>query len=427
MYKQNSEKVKDVYIAAKERYRQLGIDTDLVLKELDKIPVSINCWQGDDLAGFEKNADKVTSGGIMSTGNYPGRAKNGEELRSDLEKAMTLIPGSHKVNLHAIYAETEGEVLDRLELETKHFQKWIDWAKGNNICLDFNPSVFAHDKASSGFTLSSDDSEIRQYWIEHVKRSREIAEYIGKEQGSVCVNNLWIPDGSKDVTVSKYKHRMHLKNSLDEIYSKIADPKYLLDSVESKLFGLGSESFVTGSLEFYLSYVMENKDISLCLDMGHFHPTESVADKISSVLTFKDNLLLHVSRPVRWDSDHVVTFNDELIMLMNEVKRAAAFNKTYFAVDFFDGSINRITAWVVGVRNTLKALLFALLEPTELMLEAEMSGNLGNRLALLEECKTLPFGAVWDKYCIEKGVPISTSWISEVMKYEKEILSKRGV
>ncbi len=419
-----TDNINSAYGWAKERYAILGVDTDKALDELNSIPVSINCWQGDDVAGFEGLTEGVSDGGILSTGSYPGRAANGDELRQDIDMALKLIPGAHKLNLHAMYAETDGAKVDRDELQLCHFSRWIEYAKSRGIGLDFNPTFFSHEKSKSGFTLASEDKEIRRFWIEHGKRSREIAAGMGEELKRVCVNNIWIPDGSKDMTLNRYKHRMILKDSLDEIFAQKIDSEYLVDAVECKLFGIGSESYVTGSHEFYLSYVM-GKDISLCLDMGHFHPTESIADKISSVLTFKNDLLLHVSRPVRWDSDHVVSFNDDLQAVALEVKRAGAMHRTYFAVDFFDGSINRISAWVIGVRNTIKALLFALLEPAALISEAERSQDLGTRLALFEEAKTLPFAAVWDKYCLDKKVPIGADWIEETKAYETNVLRKR--
>jgi L-rhamnose isomerase len=419
-----SDNIVNAYGLAKERYAKLGVDTDKALEELSSIPVSINCWQGDDVAGFEGLTEGVSDGGILATGSYPGRATNGDELRQDIDMALGLIPGSHKLNLHAMYAETDGSIVERDKLQLYHFSRWIEYAKNKGIGLDFNPTFFSHEKSKNGFTLASEDHEIRRFWIEHGKRSREIAAGMGEELGRVCVNNIWIPDGSKDMTLNRYKHRMILKDSLDEIFAQKIDSKYLVDAVECKLFGIGSESYVTGSHEFYLSYVM-GKDISLCLDMGHFHPTESIADKISSVLTFKNDLLLHVSRPVRWDSDHVVSFNDDLQAVALEVKRAGAMNKTYFAVDFFDGSINRISAWVIGMRNTIKALLFALLEPAAIISDAERSGDLGTRLALFEESKTLPFGAVWDKYCLDKKVPVGADWIEETKAYERNVLRKR--
>lgn len=420
----NEKKIGEMYEAAKETYAGFGINTDEVLKLLDGVPVSINCWQGDDVHGFENEAGGLSDGGILSTGGYPGRARDANELRADVDMAMSLIPGPQRINLHAMYAETDGKKVERDELETKHFSNWIDWAKTKGIGIDFNPSFFSHDKAKSGFTLSSTDKAIRDFWIRHAKVTRHIAADIGRELDDTCVNNLWIPDGCKDVTVGRYMHRTLLKDSLDEIYDEKLDEKYVIDFVECKLFGIGSESYVVGSHEFYMGYAMKN-DVSICLDMGHFHPTEGIADKISAVLLFKDKLLLHVSRPVRWDSDHVVTFSDELIALMSEVNRFNAFERIFFAVDFFDGSINRTAAWIIGMRNTKKAILYSMLEPLELLRRYEADGDLGMRLALIEESKSLPFGAVWDMYCIQKGVPAGASWMDEVKKYEKEVLGKR--
>ena len=420
----NEKKIGEMYEAAKETYAGFGINTDEVLKSLDGVPVSINCWQGDDVHGFENEAGGLSDGGILSTGGYPGRARDANELRADVDMAMSLIPGPQRINLHAMYAETDGKKVERDELETKHFSNWIDWAKTKGIGIDFNPSFFSHDKAKSGFTLSSTDKAIRDFWIRHAKVTRHIAADIGRELDDTCVNNLWIPDGCKDVTVGRYMHRTLLKDSLDEIYDEKLDEKYVIDFVECKLFGIGSESYVVGSHEFYMGYAMKN-DVSICLDMGHFHPTEGIADKISAVLLFKDKLLLHVSRPVRWDSDHVVTFSDELIALMSEVNRFNAFERIFFAVDFFDGSINRTAAWIIGMRNTKKAILYSMLEPLELLRRYEADGDLGMRLALIEESKSLPFGAVWDMYCIQKGVPAGASWMDEVKKYEKEVLGKR--
>ncbi|SNX53409.1 L-rhamnose isomerase [Thermoanaerobacterium sp. RBIITD] len=425
MYRVDEDKVYSAYDHAKEMYAEFGVNTDEILKEMDKIHISIHCWQGDDVIGFEEGVNGLTGGGIVATGNWPGRARNGAELREDIEMALSLIPGKHRVNLHAIYAETDGEFVDRDQISIEHFKKWIDWAKEKGIGLDFNPTFFSHQKANSGYTLSSKDDKIRKFWINHGKRSREIANAIGKELNNQCVNNIWIPDGSKDLPANRIEHRKLLKESLDEIFAVKYEKSNMLDSVESKLFGIGSESYVVGSHEFYLGYALKN-NIMLCLDMGHFHPTESVADKISSILTFSDNLLIHVSRGVRWDSDHVVILNDELLSLAKEIKRCNAYDKVYIALDFFDASINRIAAWVVGARATLKAILISLLEPTHLLVEQENKGNLGNRLALMEEFKALPFYAVWNKYCMDKNVPIGTSWINLVDEYENKVLKHRN-
>lgn len=424
MFKSDTGKVDQVYQLAKEKYAEFGIDTDSILKKLDNISISIHCWQGDDIEGFEAKEAGLSGGGIMATGNYPGRARNGEELRGDLDMALSLIPGKHRVNIHSIHAETDGKVIDRDELTVEHFRKWIDWAKKKDIALDFNPSFFAHPKANSGYTLASKDEEIRSFWVRHGKKCREIAAQIGKELGSPCVNNIWIPDGSKDIPATRWDYRQILKKSLDEVLEVKYDKKYLVDAVESKLFGIGSESYVVGSHEFYMGYSLLN-NVMLCMDMGHFHVTESVADKISSVLTYSDELLLHVSRGVRWDSDHVVILNDDIIALMQEVKRCSAYGKVHFALDFFDASINRISAWVTGTRAALKSILISLLEPTDYLTKEEDEGRLGNRLALMEEFKTLPFGAVWDKYCSMHNSGVGAEWLSSVADYEEKVLSKR--
>ena len=411
------------YEMAREAYASFGVDTDKVLRDMDNVSISVHCWQGDDVKGFETDISGL-SGGIMATGNYPGRARNGDELRQDMEFALGLIPGKHRVNLHAIYAETDGRHVERDQISAEHFRKWIDWAKRMGIGLDFNPTFFSHPMADSGFTLSSRDEKVRNFWVRHAKKCREIANTIGKELGTPCVNNLWIPDGSKDLPANRMEYRRILKDSLDEIYETRYSKSNMLDSVESKLFGIGSESYVVGSHEFYMGYAMKN-DVMLCLDAGHFHPTESIADKISSILTFADELLLHLSRGVRWDSDHVVTLNDDLLAVAHEIKRCDAFGRVHIALDFFDASINRIEAWVTGTRAALKAILIAMLEPTQLLLDEEKNGKLGNRLALMEEFKSLPFAAVWDKYCLDKGVPVSTEWIDKVNEYEENVLLKR--
>jgi len=419
-----NEKVNKAYEYARNVYNAYGINTDDILEKMKGIRISLHCWQGDDVTGFETLSEGLSGGGIMATGNYHGRARNGDELRQDIEKAMDLIPGKHKINLHAMYAETGNTYVERDKLEVSHFSKWVDWAKSKGIGIDFNPTFFAHKMADSGFTLSSRDKAIREFWIEHGKRCRKIAAEIGKELGIPCVNNVWIPDGSKDFTVSRLEHRLILKDALDEVFSEKYDRNYLLDAVESKLFGIGSETYVVGSHEFYMSYAL-TRDVMICLDAGHFHPTESIADKISSILSFNKSLLLHVSRGVRWDSDHVVVLNDETLAIAQEIKRSNAFDKVYIALDFFDASINRITAWVVGTRSVLKSILISLLEPTELLLKEELAGNLGNRLALMEELKTLPFGAVWDKYCMDNNVPVGAAWLNDVKEYEEKVLSKR--
>gem|GEM_PF-6266 len=422
----NKNAIKKSYELAKAAYAQFGIDTDAVMAELTEIPLSLHCWQGDDVNGFEVKEEAVAGGGIMATGNYPGRATTPEQLRKDLEMALSLLPGKNKVNLHASYAETDGAVVDRDKLEFAHFKKWVEWAKRLGIGLDFNPTLFAHPMANSGYTLSSLDENIRQYWVEHCKRSRAIAAEIGKALKQPCVNNIWIPDGEKDAPATRLEHRLALKKSLDEIFAVKYDPKYLVDAVESKVFGIGSESYVTGSHEFYLSYAVKHNLIPT-FDTGHFHPTEQVADKLSALIAMDSKILLHVSRGVRWDSDHVVLYNDEVNAIMTEIKRADAFDKIYIALDYFDASINRIDAWVIGARASRKAMLSALLEPTDLLKKAEAQGNLGRRLALGEEFKALPMSAVWDMVCLENNIPVGSDWIDTSEKYEQETLLKRAL
>ncbi|AZK47660.1 L-rhamnose isomerase [Paenibacillus lentus] len=410
------------YAEAKKLYAKHGIQTDKVLEKLSRIKVSLHCWQGDDVQGFLRK-DKALSGGIAVTGNYPGRAETPEQLRQDMEKALSLIPGSHKVNLHAIYADTEEDVdLDRLE--PRHFSNWVDWAKEQGIGLDFNPTLFSHPKAEDGFTLSHPDEDIRQFWIRHCRSSRRIAEYFGKELGQPCVTNHWIPDGYKDTPVDRLSPRIRLKESLDEIFKDEISEAYNIDAVESKLFGIGSESYVVGSHEFYLGYTV-SRGKAVCLDAGHFHPTEVISSKISSVLMFTNRLLLHVSRPVRWDSDHVVTMDDELMEIARELVRGNLLDRTHIGLDFFDGSINHVAAWVIGTRNTIKALLRAMLEPVDSLRKLEEKRDFTSRLALVEEFKSYPFGAVWDYYCQIQGVPVREQWLDEVKKYEQDILLKR--
>ncbi len=423
MEKTNETWVKQAYEGARARYAVLGVDTDVAIAEMGKQAISLHCWQGDDVRGFEIDAGG-TSGGILSTGSYPGAARNGDELRADYEKAFSLIPGKQRVNLHAIYAETDGAVIPRDQLKTEHFRKWIDWAKKLGVGVDFNPSFFSHPMAASGFTISSPDDEVRAFWMRHLAACRAIAADIGRELGSPCVMNIWFPDGMKDQPADRLGYRQRMKHALDLVLATKYDRKYLIDALESKLFGIGVESYTVGSHEFVLGYGLKN-NLTVCYDMGHFHLTESVADKLSATLLYADDMLLHVSRPVRWDSDHVVTLNDDLLALAQEVKRCDAFDRVYMALDFFDGSINRIMAWVTGTRAALKALLIARLEPTFLLLEAEAKGDYGRRLALLEEYKSLPFAAVWDQFCLEAGVPIGTDWVDEAGTYEQEVLSKR--
>ena len=408
------------YELARESYAAIGVNTDEVLKKIAEIPVSLHCWQGDDVTGFENKLG--ATGGIQTTGNYPGKANTPDELRQDLEKALSLLPGKFKVNLHAIYGETEGAV-SREKLEPKHFENWVSWAKKNNLGLDYNGTFFSHKMAEDGFTLSHSDDEVREFWIEHAIGSRKIGEYFGKELGTPCVTNLWIPDGYKDVPIDRYSPRVRLKNSLDKVFSEKIDKKYNLDAVESKLFGIGSESYVVGSNEFYMGYASTN-DTLLCLDAGHFHPTEVISNKISAAFCYMDEILLHVSRPVRWDSDHVVILDDELMEIAHELVRNNFVSKTHIGLDFFDASINRIAAWVIGTRNMLKALTIALLEPTEMLKAAELSKDYTTRLACLEELKAMPWGAVWDYYCHINNVP-ANNWLKEVKAYENSVLKLR--
>ena len=410
------------YEEAKERYAALGSDTEEAMKRLASIKISMHCWQGDDVKGFLFR-DRDLSGGIQATGNYPGAARTPDELRADMDKAFSLIPGKHKVNLHSTYADTE-ESIDLDAIEPRHYASWVQWAKEHGLGLDFNPTCFSHEKAESGYTLSSADEGIRRFWIEHCRRSRRVGEYFGKELGQKCVTNVWIPDGSKDVPVDRYAPRLRLKESLDEIFAEKLDPAANLDAVESKLFGIGSESYVVGSHEFYMGYAMKN-NVAVCLDAGHFHPTEVISNKLSSLLLFSDEMLLHVSRPVRWDSDHVVALDDELQEIANEVIRNGLADRIHIGLDFFDASINRVAAWVIGMRNMQKALLRALLEPTAVMKKLELDGDYTARLAYLEEMKAMPWQAVWDEFCERQGVPTGLAWLNEVRGYETKILAER--
>jgi L-rhamnose isomerase len=418
-------KVGEVYKLARKKYEEYGINTDKVINKLINIPISIHCWQGDDVGGFESRGAILSEGsGILSTGNYPGKAKNINELRSDIEKTFLLIPGRKRLNLHAIYGDFDGKVVNRNEILPEHFFSWIGWAKKQGIGLDFNPTLFSHPMADSGFTLSSSNEKIRKFWVEHVKRCRDISNYIGKELKNTCICNIWIPDGSKDLLVSRLKHREILLKSLDEIFSISYPEKNMLDSLESKLYGIGLEAYTVGSHEFYLRYAVK-KDKLITLDTGHFHPTELVSDKISAVLPFVKGIMLHLSRGVRWDSDHVTILTEELIAIMTEIIRADALSKVHIATDFFDGSINRIGAWVIGARAVLKALLIALLEPTHILRDYEDKNNLFARLGFMEALKIMPFGAVWDFCCESIGVPVDVDFIDEVLKYEKEVVTKR--
>ncbi|MEH7302000.1 L-rhamnose isomerase [Neobacillus drentensis] len=415
--------VKENFELAKKSYAKWGVRVDDVIETLKNVPISIHCWQGDDVGGFEVNKQEL-SGGIDVTGNYPGKATTPEELRSDLEKALSLIPGKHRVNLHAIYAETNGEVVERDQLEPKHFENWVKWAKENGLGLDYNPTLFSHPKATDGLTLSHPNEEIREFWINHCIGSRKISEYFGKVLGTPALTNIWIPDGYKDTPSDRLTPRKRLKESLDKIFAVKTDEKYNMDAVESKLFGIGSEAYVVGSHEFYLNYAMKNNKLCL-LDTGHYHPTETVSNKISSMLLFSEKVALHVSRPVRWDSDHVVILDDELKEIALEIVRNDALNRVIIGLDFFDASINRVAAWTIGTRNMIKALLYAMLVPNEYLKQLQEGGNFTERLVLMEEFKTYPFGAVWDYYCEIMGVPVKESWLEEVKAYEHEVLLKR--
>jgi L-rhamnose isomerase len=419
-----NEQIKQNYLQAQSRYAELGVDTEKVLQQLGKISLSLHCWQADDVGGFEHPNATLSSGGIQATGHYPGKARTINEMRQDMEKVFALIPGKHRYNLHAIYGDFGGKFIDRDAIGPEHFQSWISWAKNLGLKLDFNCTLFSHPKADDGFTLSHKNPNIRNFWIAHVDRCREISAAIGKTLGGPCIHNLWIPDGCKDSPIDRAGHRLLLKDSLDKIYSKKFNPNYMKDAVEGKLFGIGSESFVVGSHEFYLAYALQQKLI-LTLDMGHYHPTESVADKVSALLPYYSELLLHLSRGVRWDSDHVVIFNDELRDLCLEVVRAQKLDQIHFALDYFDASINRLGAYVIGARATLNALLYALLEPLSILREVEESGNDFQRLALLEELKLMPFSDVWNYYCYKNGVPIADDWIKELLQYEKTVFKNR--
>ncbi len=413
-----------VYDLALERYAELGVNADLAIEKLARIPISLHCWQGDDVTGFEGRGD-LADGGLAVTGNHPGRARNADELRSDLELALSLIPGSHRVNLHAIYAETGGKVVERDELSPEHFLGWIDWAREHSLGLDFNPTFFKHPRAADGNTLSHRDPAVRKFWIAHGTACRLIGGAMGKALGTPCVVNIWIPDGSKDTPADRQGPRERLAESLDQIFTHTLDPAHQRDSLESKLFGIGSEAYVVGSHEFYLGYAITKKKL-LCLDTGHFHPTEVVSDKISAVLAYLPEILLHVSRGVRWDSDHVVTLDDELKALALEVIRSDYLDRVHLALDYFDAGINRIAAWVIGMRNLQKALLVALLTPAGQLRAFESAGELTARLALMEELKTLPLGAVWDEFCLRQEVPAGMDWLDEIRTYERDVLSERS-
>jgi len=420
----NKELIRKSYQLAKAQYAELGVDTDKVLEQLDDVVISLHCWQTDDVGGFEKEGAELGGGGIQATGNFPGKARSLDQMRDDLDKVMSLLPGKQRLNLHAIYGEFGGKAVDRDQIELKHFKGWINWAKKRKIGLDFNCTCFSHPLADDGFTLSSKNPRIRKFWIEHTKRCRAIAAEMGKQLGTPSVHNIWIPDGSKDTPVDRYTLRKLLKKSLDEIFSVKYPKKYLKDSIESKLFGIGSESMVVGSHDFYLGYAVTNNTM-ITLDNGHFHPTEQVGDKISSILLFVDEILLHLTRGVRWDSDHVLTFNDELLLIAQEIVRAKALNRVNIGLDFFDASLNRIGAYVIGTRSAQMAFLYALLEPLKTLVKFEEEGKNFERLSYLELMKSRPFGAVWDYYCLMNKVPVGLEYIEEIRKYENMVLSKR--
>ena len=416
--------IEQSYQSAREQYATYGVDTEAALATLATVPLSIHCWQGDDVGGFERPAAALTGGGIQVTGNYPGKARTPAELRADMEKSLSLIPGAHRVNLHASYGEFGGKTVDRDQIAPEHFQGWVSWAKEHGLGLDFNSTFFSHPKADEGWTLSHRDPAIRAFWVEHAKRCRSISTFMGKEVGRPCIHNLWIPDGCKDAPADRWTPRRLLRESLDEIYSISYPAAEMKDAVESKLFGIGSESYVVGNHEFYLAYALANAKI-VCLDMGHFHPTEAIADKISAVLQFADELLLHLSRGVRWDSDHVTIMSDEVRAVMDEIVRGQALGRVHLALDFFDGSMNRVGAWVIGARATLRALLAALLSPNRKLRDAEQRGDNFARLALMEDARALPLGAVWDYHCHTRGIPTGLEVITAVHAYEAAVTSKR--
>ncbi|BBB47219.1 L-rhamnose isomerase [Pelolinea submarina] len=412
--------IQSAYELAKARYADFGVDTGSALQALEKIAISLHCWQGDDASGYE-NPDGELTGGIAVTGNYPGKARTADQLRADLDLAYSLIPGTHRLNLHSIYWESDQKV-PRNAILPEHFSGWVDWAKANHHGMDFNPTCFSHPMADDGFTLSSRDAGVRQFWIEHCIACRKIGDYFGRELGTPAVTNIWIPDGYKDTPADRTTPRRLLMEALDVILAEKLE--HNLDAVEPKLFGIGSESYVTGSMEFYTAYALTRK-VLLTLDSGHFHPTETIADKISSLMLFLDQMLLHVSRGVRWDSDHVVTYTEDLQAIAREVVRLDALERMHIGLDYFDASINRIAAWTIGSRNTLRALLNALLEPCQMLEDYEASGDFTSRLALQEEIKVLPANAVWDFYCLKQGVPVGMAFMDSIRDYEERVLSKR--
>ena len=418
--------IREVFEAARDQYSEFGVDVDGAMRSLRTIPVSLHCWQGDDVGGFEAADASLTGGGIQATGNYPGKARAIDELRKEIEMALSLIPGKHRLNLHACYLDHGGRPVDRNEIEPDHFQSWIDWAKANGLGLDFNPTFFSHRLAADGFTLTHPDQSVRNFWIDHGIACRLIGASMGRQLGTPAVTNIWIPDGYKDTPVDRSGPRERLTDSLDRIFAEPIDSNHLLDSVEAKLFGIGLESYTAGSAEYYLGYAVSRQKL-LTLDAGHYHPTEMISEKISSVLMFCPGLLLHVSRPVRWDSDHVVVLDDELLAITKEVVRSGKrADKIHLGLDYFGASINRVAAWVIGMRNLLKALLIALLEPIGSLRLAESGMDYTRRLAMLEELKGRPWAAVWDYYCLTQEAPDRNGLVDQVVKYEKEVLCGRG-
>lgn len=419
-----SKRISQAFRLAEERYAAVGVNVRSAMQRARRIPISLHCWQGDDVGGFENHSTEL-GGGLAVTGSYPGKARNADELRQDLDQAIALIPGKHRLNLHASYAETGGRRVERTDVEPRHFRGWIQWAQSRGLGLDFNPTYFSHPKAADGFTLAHRDAGIRRFWVEHGIACRRIGAAMGKALGKTCVTNFWIPDGFKDTPADRTAPRERLTESLDQIFQQKINPAHNLDAVECKLFGLGSESYVVGSHEYYLGYALTRQKL-LCLDAGHFHPTETISDKISSVLQWMDAILLHVSRGIRWDSDHVVTLTDDLVAIAQEIIRGGYEKRVHVGLDFFDASINRVAAWVVGTRCMSKALLMACLEPSQRLCACERSGDYTSRLALLEEVKTLPFGAIWDQFCVEAEVPTGLSWLAVVKDYERRVLAGRS-
>jgi L-rhamnose isomerase len=419
------QQIEAAYAIARDQYAELGVDTDQALSRLEQVPLSLHCWQGDDVGGFEGDGQSLGDG-LAVTGSYPGKARTPDQLRGDVEMALRMIPGRHRFNLHAMYAETGGRRVDRDALAAEHFQRWIDWARDRGLGLDFNPTFFSHPLVKDGLTLSHPDAEIRNFWIRHGAACRRIGAAMGEALGTACVTNIWIPDGMKDTPVDRKGPRERLAESIDAILAESIDPKHNLDAVEAKLFGIGSESYVVGSHEFYLGYAVARKTL-LCLDAGHFHPTETIADKISAVFCWVDQLLLHVSRGVRWDSDHVVVLDDDVRAIAAELVRGGFLDRVHIGLDFFDASINRVAAWVIGARATLKALLIALLEPIEQLREAELAGDYTTRLATFEQLKMMPYGQVWDCYCLRRGVPTESAWLKDVKTYENDVLAELRV